>query len=310
MSALHSLKGSDAVVSLEIGMADSGKIGFYMHGTDRALRLAESQMYAQYPDIDALVTEDQPFLVSDEEEVLSMDLRLTDPEVFPIKRHPQFDDLLTRVNVDPLAGITSTLARYPISGMRGHVSIIVKPIGGSFRRRSLRFLPLLTKGLSTVSVQHAKFFTRMQLARGFRRILYFPVAFFLGGFRAWPGFSRFLGGPGIADIASGASFLSDSSGDPEKDEMERASARSHDREGNIAAAQDKVNRLLFVCTIRISVIAPKGHRSSAEEKLREIAGSFRQFALPQCNSFKAGKIQESSGLNRNMSRVPQIFSVE
>ncbi|MCA9370706.1 MAG: type IV secretion system DNA-binding domain-containing protein [Candidatus Peregrinibacteria bacterium] len=300
LAGVHSLTGDSAQVNLEIGMAQSGKIGFYVRGTQRAARLTESQLYAQYPDIDIEYQDSDPFAVADNEGVVSVDLTLTDPEIFPIKRHPQFDDMLTRVNVDPIAGITSTLARYPEPGMRGHISIMITPLSGSFRRRSLRFIPLLSRGLSTVSASYAKFFTRVQLARGWRRVLYFPVALFLGGFRAWPGFAKF-----VPSFTVDTSFSSD----PEE-QGANASMRSHDRENPVEAATDKVNRLLFTCNIRVSVIAPKGKEDIAKEKLMEIASGFRQFALPQCNSFAAGAIRTLPAVDHAFRVQPFLLSSE
>ena len=304
LSALHSLKGADAAFGLEMGMADS-KISFFVRATPKAAALAESQLYAQYPDIEIDHLSTDPFVVGENEEVVYMDLVLTDPEVFPIKRHPQFDDMLTRVNVDPIAGITSTLARYSTPGMRGHVEISMKPISGGFRRRSLRFIPLLQKGFSSISVSYAAYFTSMQLARGWRRLLYFPVAFLMGGFRSWPGFSKFLSGPSII------SGETDSySSDPEQQEIERASARTHDREDAAAGARDKVNRLLFICNVRVSVIVPRGQREAAQQKLEEMSGSFRQFALPQSNAFNPLAPKTSSYVPHGVLRNPFILSVE
>jgi len=302
ISAIHSLKGVDVPVSLEIGMGKEGKIGFYVRAAKGAVRLTESQLYAQYPEIDIEYLTEDPFVVADGEIVVSLDLTLTDPEVFPIKRHPQFDDMLTRVNVDPIAGITSTLARYAVPGMRGHVAVIMKPLTGSFRRRSLRFLPLLSKGLSSISVQHAKFFTQVQLARGWKRVAYLPIAMFMGGFRAWPGISKFAG-------KSLAAIESDSY-DHDIQEEQQASMRSHDREDSISAAADKVNRLMFTCNVRISVIAPADQVEEAREKLKEIAGSFRQFSLPQCNAFGPQKITETSAVHHGFVETPYILSVE
>jgi hypothetical protein len=302
IAAMHSLKGDDVPVSLEMGMGFEGKIGFFVRAARGAVRLTESQLYAQYPEIDIEYLQEDPFTLTEGEQVVSLDLVLTDPEVFPIKRHPQFDDMLTRVNVDPLAGITSTLAHYSVPGMRGHVGIIMKPLTGSFRRRSLRFLPLLSKGMSSISVRHAKLFTHMQLARGWRRILYFPVAVFLGGFRAWPGVSKFAGKSLIA--------IETDSHDPDFQEEQQASMRSHDREDSLSAAADKVNRLMFTCNIRISVIAPTGEAEAAKEKLQEIAGSFRQFSLPQCNAFGSKKINTGASIHHGFKEQSYILSVE
>jgi len=300
VAALHSLPGKD-LVSLEIGMMPDGKISFFTRAERSAVRLIESQLYAQYPDIDIENVKADPFVLREGEIVVSMDLKLADPEVFPIKRHPQFDDMLTRVNIDPIAGITSSLARYPEAGMRAHVAVIVKPLGGSFRKRSLRFLPLLSKGLSSVSTNYAKFFTRMQLARGWRRAAYFPVAFFLGGFRAWPGFAKFVKFKAMDDH---------SSSDPDEIDQKNASARSHDREDPIAAALDKVNRLLFTCNVRISVIAKAKDADAASEKLREIAGSFTQFALPQCNAFIVSVPRTGTEIPHGFASMPYLLSTE
>ena len=300
VAALHSLSRNDAV-SLEIGMAPDGKIGFFARAAANAVRLIESQLYAQYPDIDIENAVKDPFEVRPGETVVSMDLRLDEPEIFPIKRHPQFDDMLTRVNVDSIAGVTSSLARYPAPGMRGHVAVVLKPLGPAFRRRALRFLPLLTKGLPSISNSYARFFTRMQLARGWRRALFAPAAFVLGGFRAWPGVAKF--------VPSGGT-LEEPSYDMDDDELKVSSSRNHDREDPVTAAQDKVNRLLFLCNVRISVIAPAEHKEVALEKLREIAASFRQFSLPQCNAFKEGEERELSAVPHGFEKMPFVFSTE
>ena len=153
-------------------MGKDGKIGFFFRGAPGAMGLSESQLYAQYPDVDIVRIKEDPFAISEDEEVISMDLIFREPEVFPIKRHPQFDDILSRVNVDPIAGITSTLARYDEPGMRGHIQIALKPMSIRWRRRAIRFLPLLSKGLSAMSNTYQRFFTRFQLARGWRRLVY------------------------------------------------------------------------------------------------------------------------------------------
>jgi len=297
LSAWHSMKGEEGEISLEIGMADA-KIGFFVRSSDAAQSLIESQLYAQYPDIDIDILQDDPFLAKEGDEILSVDLILSDPEVFPIKRHPQFDDMLSRVNVDPIAGVTSTLARYAVPGMRGHVQIVMKPIGGKFRKRAIRFLPLLSKGIPTFSDKYAAFFTRMQLARGWRRYAYLPISFFMGGFRAWPFVSRFMKSP-----------LAETSYHDDSDDA-RASARSHDREDAVGAAYDKVNRQLFLCNVRVSVIARKGNTQAALQKLKEIAGSFSQFTLPNCNAFKAMEAKPVVQVNHTFIERPYILSVE
>jgi len=302
LAAVHSLRGDSGDVCFEIG-SESKATAFYVRATDRAAGLIENQLYAQYPDIEVDHLSDDPFQAKEGEEVVTVELLLSDPEVFPFKRHPQFDDLLTRVNVDPIAGITGALARMDVPGMRGNVQICLRPLRGSFRRRALRFLPLLHSGFSGMSHSYASLFTRMQLARGWRRLPYMPLAILMGGFRAWPGFNKFLS-HSMFDAGS-ASFS-----DPEEQERDRASARSHDREDAVGGAQDKVNRLLFVCNVRISIIAPAGKCEAAKRKVEEIAGSFQQFALPQSNALVTGAPTISTQMPCGILHKPYILSVE
>jgi hypothetical protein len=276
ISALHTLKKEDTPIHLEVGTGDDGRITFIVRSTEVAAQLAQSQLYAQYSNIDIDHEPVDPFTVHDGEEVTYADLVLRGPEVLPIKRHPQFDDMLSRVNINPIAGVTSALARYPVAGMRGHVQVVIQPLGGTYRKRALRFLPLLNHGISSVSLKYANFFTRIHLVRGWRRVAYLPLSIAMGGFRAWPGFNKFLAG----SITMDAPTMDD-------EEREHVTARSHDREDSIAAAQDKVNRLLFMCNVRVSVIAKRNQRREALQKLEEIVSSFQQFALPQANVFGA-----------------------
>ncbi|MFA7681819.1 MAG: hypothetical protein WCX61_02195, partial [Candidatus Peribacteraceae bacterium] len=218
VAALHSLLGSQGDLSLEVGLGKNGKIGFFVRGSDRGVRLAESQLYAQYPDGDIEQLYEDPFTLKDGEEVVTAELTLDDAEVYPIKRHPQFDDLLTRANVDPIAGITSALARYPAPGMRAHVQVCLRPIGSSFRRRALRFLPLLGRGFSTISGNYRNFFAYVQLARGWRRVVFLPITIFMGGFRAWPGFNKYFTNP----ITITGEIIT--SADPDEEEQQRASS--------------------------------------------------------------------------------------
>lgn len=303
IAALHSLRGAGKQVHLEIGLVN-GKISFFVRANPNAVDLCESQLYAQYPDVDIEYITKDPFIAADTEEVSYVDLQLTDPEVFPIKRHPQFDDMLTRVNVDPIAGVTSTLVRYAKPGMRGHVQCILAPMASSYRRRALRFLPLLEKGLPTVSARYAAFFAKVQLARGWKGWALLPISIVMGGFRAWPGFAKFFQGnisltTGEVDTSTVSDYDTDN-----------ASTRTHDRENGASGAIDKVNRQLFMCTVRLSVLHPKGQRAEAARKLQEMASSFSQFTLPQSNGFAAGAVHHASQIVHELAKKSSILSTE
>jgi hypothetical protein len=129
-----------------------------------------------------------------------------------------------------------------------------------------------------------------------------PVSIAMGGFRAWPGFNKFMAGS--------ASMLSDEPASSDPDEHEHVTARNHDREDSIAAAQDKVNRLLFICNVRLSVIVPKGHRLEGMQKLQELAGSFRQFSLPHTNAFRLLRPVTTEKIPMGFVIHPYVLSVE
>src|SRR5665213_365328 len=143
LSALHSLHGKEGRVSLEIGTSD-GKIGLFARSHGEAAALVESQLYGQYPDAEIEPVAPTLFDPKEGEVVVYADLHLAEPEVFPIKRYPQFADIVSKQTVDTIAGVTSTLVRYPKPHMRGHIAIHFEPVAGEkYRKRAIKFLPLL-----------------------------------------------------------------------------------------------------------------------------------------------------------------------
>jgi hypothetical protein len=302
ISAMHSLRGAGAIVSFELGFFQ-GKICFFVRAHRRAISLIESQLYAQYPDID--IEEMDPKLLEPQtgEVVTSLDMKLVNPEAYPIKRHPQFDDLLSRQTVDTIAGITSSLVRYSVPGMRGHIQIVFRPLSSRFRKRVLKFLPLLRNGFASRFDWYAHLFARVHLARGWRWWAFLPLNILMGGFRAWFSFV-----PSMDELA----LLSETATEDQQYEEQptKMGRRSHESEDPLAAIADKANRLLFTCNVRVNIIAKEELHDMAEQKLEEIAGSFKQFTLPYCNAFKAGRQHISRVIPTGFTRVPYTLSVE
>lgn len=301
LSTLHSLRGADGRFSFEMGMAD-GKICLFSRSTREAAVLIESQMYGQYPDAEIETMRPEVFAPGEDEIVVSADLALTDPEIFPIRRYPQFADLVSRQNVDTIAGITATLVRYPVLGMRGHVQIVLGPVSGNYRKRALQFLPLLSKGISKYWPAYAKFFASIHLSRGWKRFLTFPLDLLLGGWRTWM--------PGLRPKTSISLLTGEETVQEHDEEVGHASVRSHEREDSLSGAVDKVNRLLFAVNVRISVIAPRSAKAEAMAKVQEIASSFRQFTLPQSNGFEVLPVREQSALPLGFQATPFVLSAE
>jgi hypothetical protein len=302
LSSLHSLSGKDAKIGLEVGLA-AGKIAFYARTTTNAAALVQSQLYAQYPDAEIDVVDADLFTPKEGETVVSADLTLANPEVFAIKRYPQFSDPTTRQSVDTIAGITSALVRYPQLGMRGHVQVIFEPVGDHFRHRALKFLPFLEKGLSKHWHGYAHLFARAHLARGWSRLAWWPVNMLLGGWRV--GLARFSSKTKIS-LFTGEQTEESSSHEDEA----KLSARTHEREDNMSGAVDKLNRLLFQGNVRVSVIAPEAALRDAGLKVQEIASAFRQFTLPQSNGFTVSSVRQHKTLLTGFEERPYILSAE
>ncbi len=298
IAALHSLKGVDGLLSFEIGNYQ-GKICFFVRTTKRSASLVESQLYAQFPDIDIEPMDPLALEPKENELMITANLKLTKHEIFPIKRHPQFDDLLSRQTIDSIAGITSALVRFPHPAQRGHIQIVFKPLKGNFRKRVLKFIPLMEKGMSKHFSWYAKLFATVHLARGLRWWLYFPLNMAMGGFRVWFSF------PAIAESGESSSHDMDM-----HEETLKTGRRSHETEDPISAAIDKVSRFLFTANIRMSIVTPPEQRLAAEHKLEEIVSSYKQFSLANCNGFEVQRIRENRTLAPLLSTVPYIFSEE
>lgn len=288
LSTLHSLRGAEGQLSLETAMIE-GKIGLFVRAQPKAAALIESQIYAQYPDAEIEHARVEPLIPAEGEIVAWADVHLTDPEFFPIKRYAQFTDPSTRQSVDTIAGITASLVRYPKPGMRGHIQIQIEPLGGNYRKRALKFLPLLGRGLSKNWPAFAVAFSALFVTRGTKKILLWPVFLLMGGWRYL--FAAFR--PKISvSLLTGQETVSS---DVDESEAARSIMRSHEREDSTTAAVDKLNRLLFSAVIRVSVVAPASCRAEAEAKVEEIVSSFRSFTLPTCNGLAAGPITISEG---------------
>lgn len=272
LSVCHSL---EETVFLEVGVVNH-KIALYVRGSQSALKLVESQLYAQYPDIEIEHSEEDPLRLAEDEQKELLHLQLGAPEMFPVKRYPQFEDQLTKGNVDPLAGITSALTTVVDPLVRGHIQIAILPLSNSYRKKALKTIPLLGAGMSKRSDTVKNLVLKVRLGRQKKRLLLWPLYFLLAGWRTIP-------------ILSSV-FLPSTPADPKASATDDAmGARSHDREDSIAGAQDKLNRLLFSCELSLAVLAPVTHKQAAKQQLQEMVGSFRQFTLPHSNAFVAHK---------------------
>ena len=119
--------------SFEIATIDQ-KIYFYVHCESRYKKLLKNQLFAQYPDIE--ITEIEDYTVNNNcDNTVSAEITTTDPYIFPIKRHPEFNDSTTLTFYDPLSSITSAFAQLNATDEQLWAQIVISPASIKFRHR-------------------------------------------------------------------------------------------------------------------------------------------------------------------------------
>ena len=128
------LKNSGGVqeyLSFEI-VSTGGQIRFYIWTPTILQNFVEGQIYAQYPSVQ-IQTVDEDYVKKAREEhqvAYSSELSLTEDEVLPIKT---FDDF----EVDPLAGITGTLAKLnPDKSEEMWIQILIRPVSDDWHKET------------------------------------------------------------------------------------------------------------------------------------------------------------------------------
>lgn len=254
-------------VSFEI--ANIGRqIKFYIWFSPHLRNFIEGQIYAQYPDIEIEEVSDYSFKNS-EALVSGACLGFEEPDIFPIKRYPQFEDKLTRIAVDPMAGITSALSKLLLPEDEAWIQIVIRPLADKWRVLFIKCLRILGKGIFGNIERLQKLYCRMFCTRKlWPRILFFPLYIFF-----W-----------LQGILSGMRKLSLEK--TSERHLSEEMSRSHEKETELTASLDKVTKLLFEATIRILYLSKNKDTHGAGLKVKEIAGAFKQFNIPHLNGFK------------------------
>jgi len=255
---------------------EQGKISFFARIPEHFSDLLESQIYANYPE--AEIEESADYFPQNASEIAWAELDLINSNLWPIKRYSQFEDALSRVLNDPIAGLTLPFSRLSGESVAA-IQMACRPFDmGIFRRRAVRCLNILERNYYR-SHFLKEGFQRAFLRMGFwRRFFSLPARFFFWIMR---------GGNSGGNSVTLAS-----------QEVEMEMSRRHDRENETTAASDKVSRILFETTIRIFSFSPGENFKKSAEKVRETAGAFQPFHTPQLNGFQLSRIQKTVPLLR------------
>lgn len=255
LAAIHQASGHG--ISLRI-LRHEGQVALAIEGPAELDAMLEGQLYAQFPEC-RLVAFSEPAERSDAVEwSASLVLR---PELFPIRTYAQFEDTLTRQVVDPLS---ATMTAIGAASKELDPSVEI----GIVRANSLRIHRLE----SCVRILARPFLAKHHGAAKLYRLLHLSRFSFLR-WVAW----------------HWAWFIHESP--LPKPHLNASGSRYHDREDDLAAANEKAGKLLFETSITIRVAGKLGQDEAAIAKIREIAGTFGQFASPRRTRFRLGRIR-------------------
>lgn len=125
-------------ISFEIAVLKK-RIGFYVWVPEYLKSFVEEQIYAQYPTVH--ISEVEDYVTHGEQQfqtVLSTELRLTSNDTLPIKTFQSFE-------VDPLAAITATLAKFD-DDEEAWIQMLIQPAAGNWHKKSEKYIAGLRSG--------------------------------------------------------------------------------------------------------------------------------------------------------------------
>lgn len=144
----ESLKNSGGIqehLSFEV-VSTGGQIRFYVWTPKAQQSFVEGQIYAQYPTVQ-IHTVDKDYVDNrnNHEIIYTTELGLTENTALPIKTFESFE-------VDPLAGITGTLAKLdPDHSEELWIQILTRPIADSWHKDTDKWIKILKSGKNTLS---------------------------------------------------------------------------------------------------------------------------------------------------------------
>ena len=248
-------------------------VRLFCHAPTELAATVTAQLSAHYPDADIDFLADDAMTVPSGQCVWSAELRLR-PDIFPIRRYAQFEDVLNRNISDPLTGIFAALTLPLHAAISSRIEIMVRPIGRWRVIQARRILRTLTAPLFRAhpGLARACALAATSRHRSVRLLSLFPTVVLRSQQTA----------------SSGSSLAS-------------ASGRTHDREDDVQAAADKLGRHLFEAHVRLLAFAPSAHADHARASLRRLAGAFGQFTVPRMATFRMSSICRCNNI-RHRSR--------
>lgn len=250
--------GAQEHLSFEIASV-GGRIRFYVWVPKSLQSFVEGQIYSQYPTVQ-IQKADEDYVTHERQHsvIYTSEITLTDSEFLPIKTFQSFE-------VDPLAGITGTLAKLEDTGEEIWIQMLIRPVADSWHKQSDSWI------------------------RGVRNGSFFGL--FGGGSSG--GATQWFGGLLTALWAP-----------PEQGAGGVGTVRElSDRDKTrIAEAEKKATKLGYQVKIRLAYLGES--TTEARLRMQAIVGTFKQFNSTNLNGFKITNDSfDKQSLNRYKSRI-------
>ena len=131
--------GQQEHISFEIASVN-GQIRFYVWVPKTLQSFVEGQIYSQYPTVQIhQANEDYTEHERDHEVAYSTELTLTTDEFLPVRTFQNFE-------VDPLAGVTGTLAKLETTGEELWIQVLARPIPDDWQHAADRYINNIKSG--------------------------------------------------------------------------------------------------------------------------------------------------------------------
>lgn len=259
LAAIHQ-SGKRAVPVTFLFASSAGRIGLYLQFAAEDKELITGPIVANYPNCTLTDCEEMAETPAGWR-TWSADLFLI-PELFPILRHAQFEDLLNGNFADPINGLLRSIQ--PREDMICRIAIRIAQASPQRRKAAIGAVRLLDREFFRKKRNLTEYFAQYAAKDSYR-------------LRIW-----------ILAMMARRSPPSDRSN------LDTSSNRLHDREEYLQAASAKMGGHLFETHIRLIVSAPSDSILSATDRLKQMAGAFGAFTQSQLATFQMSDVYEGS----------------
>jgi hypothetical protein len=259
LAAIHQSLTHGQSFSLEYG-AYRGRVALFCRFPDELEAAIVGPLLANYPQavVEDVTDVDDPRQCNREDLTCwTVDVRLQ-PELYPILRHAQYEDLLNRSYADPIDSLLRALL--PADDCHCRIEFRAYPVSERRRRRAERAVRLLDRHFFHTHPRIAVFYASH--AAGHRWRLATLV---------------------LALMARCSAAMSRAGA------LETSTARTHEREASLQSAADKLGGHVFEVTLRVHVSAEA--KSVAQRRVEIIAGALGALTRSQLALFRASPLR-------------------